>query len=302
MSNKKLVSVIMATYNRSNIIGYAIKTVINQVYTDWELLVIGDHCTDDTGKVVNEFGDSRVTFFNLPENIGEQSGPNNFGLDQAKGDYIAFLNHDDLWFPDHLSSLVACIEENNAGLVYAWWNPVSAGPHHFKPMMIDPDHNYTLQTFVPASAWLFDKEIINKVGKWRSFKEIYDIPSQDWLKRVHLSKVPIKSTGHLTMLAIQSGPRKNVYVNRDYVENAHWYERLENPDEVRVEILSRNLIYSARKDRALLGHLKTFVWNLFKALLIQFNIRPTAAKYFFRFRGKGGFLNNLRNKRGLKRI
>jgi len=91
-----LVSVIIATYNRSNVLAIAIKTVLAQTYPQWELLVIGDACTDDTAAVVAGFGDVRIRFHNLAQNVGEQSGPNNEGMQQAKGKYFAFLNHDDL--------------------------------------------------------------------------------------------------------------------------------------------------------------------------------------------------------------
>lgn len=66
-----LVSVIMATYNRSNILPYAVRCVLSQTLTDWELLVVGDACTDDTEAVMGTFTDQRVRFINLPQNVGE---------------------------------------------------------------------------------------------------------------------------------------------------------------------------------------------------------------------------------------
>jgi len=67
------VSVIIATYNRSNVLAIAIETVRAQSFQDWELLVIGDACTDDTGAVVAGFGDARIRFHNLAGNVGDQS-------------------------------------------------------------------------------------------------------------------------------------------------------------------------------------------------------------------------------------
>ena len=74
-----LVSVVIATYNRSNVLRLAIETVLWQTYTNWEIVVVGDCCTDDTAEVVASFKAPRVRFYNLRENFGEQSGPNNFG-------------------------------------------------------------------------------------------------------------------------------------------------------------------------------------------------------------------------------
>src|SRR5690606_24951720 len=99
VDTRPLVSVVMATYNRSNIIVYAIESLRANTLQDWELIVVGDCCTDDTETVVSAFGDQRIRFINLPENCGEQSGPNNFGVGLARGKYLAFLNHDDMWFP-----------------------------------------------------------------------------------------------------------------------------------------------------------------------------------------------------------
>ena len=101
-----LVSIIIATYNRSNILKYTISTVLKQNYQHFEILVIGDHCTDDTESVINSFDDKRISFYNLEENFGEQSYPNNFGFQKSKGELIAWLNHDDLWYPEHLDTLI----------------------------------------------------------------------------------------------------------------------------------------------------------------------------------------------------
>ena len=84
-----LVSIILATYNRSPVLAHAIESVRRSTLTDWELIVVGDGCTDDTAAVVASFDDPRVTFINLPRNVGEQSGPNNEGLRLARGRYIA---------------------------------------------------------------------------------------------------------------------------------------------------------------------------------------------------------------------
>ena len=80
MSTAPIVSVVLATYNRSRVLAHAIESVRSSTLTDWELIVVGDHCTDDTAEVVASFDDPRITFINLPQNVGEQSGPNNEGV------------------------------------------------------------------------------------------------------------------------------------------------------------------------------------------------------------------------------
>src|SRR5690606_38360028 len=112
------VSVVMAVYNRSNILRFVLDSVRAQTRTDWELIAVGDACTDDSGAVVQSYADPRMHWVNLPRNTGEQSGPNNEGVRRARGRYIAFLNHDDLWLPHHLEVLLAALEETGADLVF----------------------------------------------------------------------------------------------------------------------------------------------------------------------------------------
>lgn len=80
-----LVSVIVATYERSNVLRLTIECVLRSSFADWELLVIGDACTDDSSEVVASFCDPRISFTNLARNVGEQSGPNNAGCAMARG-------------------------------------------------------------------------------------------------------------------------------------------------------------------------------------------------------------------------
>ena len=98
------VTVIVATYNRAAVLKEALRCLMAQTHQSWRALIIGDHCTDETAEVVAAFNDPRLSFHNLPERFGEQAGPNSIGLALARTEYVAFLNQDDLWFPDHLES------------------------------------------------------------------------------------------------------------------------------------------------------------------------------------------------------
>ena len=69
------VSVIIATYNWATVLPYSIGSVLDQTFTDFELLVVGDGCTDESADVVASFQDPRVHWVNLPRNTGHQAGP-----------------------------------------------------------------------------------------------------------------------------------------------------------------------------------------------------------------------------------
>src|SRR4051794_14716616 len=103
------VTVIIPTYNYSAVLPHSIGSALAQTVPPLEVLVVGDHCTDDSAEVVAATGDERVRFINLPARARVQSGPNNEGLAQARGDVIAYLGHDDLWLPAHLAHVLPSI-------------------------------------------------------------------------------------------------------------------------------------------------------------------------------------------------
>ena len=114
-----LVSVIIPTYNSSRTLRSAIASVQLQTLDDLELLVVGDGCTDDSADVVRAAGDSdpRVRWIGLPVNSGGPSAPRNAGLEAARGRWMAYLGHDDLWLPWHLECAVAEAGRSGADLV-----------------------------------------------------------------------------------------------------------------------------------------------------------------------------------------
>jgi hypothetical protein len=77
----------------------------------------------------------------------------------------------------------------------------------------------------PASTWLFKKELYDTIGPWSYFKDIHDIPSQNWLNRVFRS-VKIAFANEIKVIAIQSGLRKNSYTNGDFKENEFYFDAI----------------------------------------------------------------------------
>lgn len=114
-----LVSVIMPAYNAARFIEEAIQSVQAQTITNWELLVIDDGSTDDTGKLVKEIADqdSRVKLLVNECNMGVAKSRNR-GLDIFRGQYVALLDSDDYWQPQMLKKMLARAEETKADIVY----------------------------------------------------------------------------------------------------------------------------------------------------------------------------------------
>ena len=103
-SDNPLVTVVCSTFNSKATLRCALRSVLNQDFTDFEVRVMGDCCTDGSAEIIKELSDSRLHWFNFPKNTGTQSEPNNEGMRRARGKYIAFIGHDDLWMPWHLSA------------------------------------------------------------------------------------------------------------------------------------------------------------------------------------------------------
>ncbi|TLV00069.1 glycosyltransferase family 2 protein [Dyadobacter luticola] len=297
-----LISVITATYNRSNILPYSIQSVLDQTYTNWELLVIGDCCTDDTEAVVAAYNDPRITFFNLPENFGEQSEPNNEGMRRAKGDYIAFLNHDDFWFPDHLEFSLQFLISSGADIALAggFIDHGEAKHAFFLSGVVSEKHGYhPSRVFVSASNWLHKKELVEKVGFWGAAKDLYTAPSHNWLKRAYESGCRILPTKHFTVIALPSVSRKDAYKDR-IVDKAPFYsEQLRTNPHFREQMISKNLY---RCFETLYFDEKTYYWRFFtkriKEVFIKLGLNTIEFSSKMRY-GKGGLIRNYRKTRGL---
>lgn len=107
------VSIVLAVFNGSKFIRSSIESILNQTYTNWELIVINDGSFDDTENILREFEkfDSRISIYSLPENRG-LTYCLNMGIAKSKGDYIARMDGDDLMHVDRLKMQVEFLEGN----------------------------------------------------------------------------------------------------------------------------------------------------------------------------------------------
>lgn len=186
------VSVIVATYQQPAALRAAVESVRRQSLEDWELLVIGDHCDSRTEAVMAERPDPRIHYHNLRERFGEQSGPNSVGLALARGEHVAFLNHDDLWLPDHLARGVAALESGDDFFITRFARARPAKPEEaspdgvffeaFGPASTDPYDAYDKHPhlFEPCSAWVVRGDLARRVGGWKPARTLYRTPAEDW--------------------------------------------------------------------------------------------------------------------------
>ena len=115
-----MVSIVMPAYNAQDYIQEAIQSVLQQTYTEWELLVIDDASSDRTAEIVNQLvrKDSRVHYIKNKANIGAAESRNR-GVELAEGQWIAFLDSDDCWHPDKLKRQLDLAEKHRAEFVFS---------------------------------------------------------------------------------------------------------------------------------------------------------------------------------------
>ena len=109
---KGLVSVIMPSWNTGKFIAESIQSVINQTYEKWELIIVDDCSTDNTDEVVGTFTDKRIKYLKNEKNSGAALTRNR-ALREAKGEWIAFLDSDDLWKPKKLEHQIKFMKKHN---------------------------------------------------------------------------------------------------------------------------------------------------------------------------------------------
>ena len=118
-----LVSIIMPSWNTERFIAETIQSVIDQTYTNWELLIVDDCSTDNTDEVVTSFKDDRIKYFHNEMNCGAALTRNR-AMREARGEWIAFLDSDDLWMPEKLEKQIAFMKENGYTLSFTEYEKI----------------------------------------------------------------------------------------------------------------------------------------------------------------------------------
>lgn len=105
MKNGCAFSVVMPVYNKEAYVARAIETVLNQAFSSFELIIINDASTDDSIKKIMTFNDSRIRVLQRTSPGPGGYAARNLGIREAKNDWIAFLDADDIWYPNHLQTI-----------------------------------------------------------------------------------------------------------------------------------------------------------------------------------------------------
>ena len=170
-----IVSIITPVFNSQYFLKECIESVISQTYKDWEMLIIDDCSNDASRRIINSFTkkESRIRSFFLKKNIGPAMA-RNIGLKNARGNYIAFLDSDDLWLSRKLEKQIFFMRTNNIAFSYTSYQIISEKGTVLKNLIKVPKkmsyESYLKNTIIGCLTVIVDK---SKVG----FFEMPDLRS-----------------------------------------------------------------------------------------------------------------------------
>ncbi|RAJ16980.1 glycosyltransferase family 2 protein [Olleya aquimaris] len=180
-----LVSIIIPSFNRGHIIPETLDSILAQDYSNWECIIVDDGSTDNTAQIVNAYckKDTRFKFLDRPKH--KPKGANacrNYGFELCNGEYIQFLDSDDLLSKNKLSSQLKRAKHTNADIVTCKWGRFTTHEDFkIKESLLYKDYNPAyqlliaygdLKSFLPSHVFLVKKEIFLKSGLWNEALKI----------------------------------------------------------------------------------------------------------------------------------
>lgn len=199
----------MATYGRGRHILPSVRSVLAQNLDDFELLVVGDCCDDETASVLAPMLCERVRWFNLSVRSGSQSAPNNEGIRMARGRLIAYIGHDDIWEPFHLTSLARLFAQDltlDFGISGAIYHLPHGMPGSLVTGMFVDDSAKHVH-FFPASSLAHRAAVTAIIGPWCSPGTTTAPADCDLIQRATAGDLRFASTRRITTHKFATGHR-----------------------------------------------------------------------------------------------
>lgn len=188
-----LVTIVIPTYNRKTYIIEAIHSVIKQTYTNWELIVVDDGSTDDTAEAIKSIQDQRIRTIQLPHE-GRVGPLRNKGAFAGKGEWICFLDSDDLWMPQKLEQQLKALQDFNSQACYTNFElmsengitiPVKAGK--FKPLSGNiVQQVLTTEASVTVVSLMVSRKVFSTVGGFSADRRLQYRDDYEFVLRLTL--------------------------------------------------------------------------------------------------------------------
>jgi glycosyltransferase involved in cell wall biosynthesis len=185
------VSIVLPTYNRANLIGRSIQSLLNQTYKDFEIIVVDDFSSDNTEEIVKKIDDPCIHYFRHKANLGAAAARNT-GIKLSKGEFIAFQDSDDEWIKDKLEKQIYVFysEYENIGVVYTKFCRIMDNKKIYIPSKFDKKREGYIEeqllhgSFIGTPTILAKKACLEKIG---GFDESL-LALEDWELVIRLSK------------------------------------------------------------------------------------------------------------------
>lgn len=216
-----MVSIISPCYNAENFISHTIESVLNQSFQHWEMLIVDDCSSDNSRKIIESYvsKDARIKYFTTGIPSGSPSLPRNIGIDNAQGEYIAFLDADDLWLPDKLEKQVEFMERNKYDLTYSFYEKMDCQGNLNNRIVQTRDittYNTLLKSnSIPCLTSMIRKDVI---GKTR-FKQI---PQEDFCFWLDILKKGVTAYNMKEVTALYREAKNSRSANKLDMFKGYW--------------------------------------------------------------------------------
>jgi len=232
--SRPAISVVIPTYNWSAALRCAIRSVLLQTEQNFEIMVVGDGCTDDSADVVASFGDPRIRWHNLERNYGSQWAANNYAIEHASSEWIAYLGHDDIWYPTHLEAILRAARTHDAEVVTSVMALYGPPDTRVRGMAgIFGSGSYSATDFVPPSAFAHAKSIYGDAIKWQDPASVTLPMDALFMNQAAMAAKRYASTRELTSFKFNAAWRRDSYKIKSVIEQQSMLERIESKIDFR---------------------------------------------------------------------
>jgi glycosyltransferase involved in cell wall biosynthesis len=240
-SESPFFSVVLPTYGRGRHIKPSIESVLRQGFGDFELIVVGDGCADETERIVRSLPAEQIKWLNLPRNSGSQSLPNNQGIRSSRGRWIAYIGHDDIWRPNHLERIFQTITRDaSADFVVSgcvFHGPKGSDDYYITGVFEGAEAPF--RHFFPPTSISHRRDVTARMGGWRDPRAVKSPADNEFLLRAAHTGLRFVSTGEITVHKFAAGHRYLSYLRPSSDEQCELLNNLAHPSGVDIDGIVR---------------------------------------------------------------